>query len=222
MTKYDEITLEEVEYVYQTVGFDVSKELNEKHDKSIESILKLGASELIVDERNKYEDELDELMQNVIYAGVDRRMHTPYVVSRDKAKIQAVIWVVSCALSVSSQTGLGANVETCAKNLLGECLPIVQKLNDQEKCVFFRIYYLYEAHGRRRGVSEEEIESFALGIDKVPHCFISSQIKCSKRNREDNTLCGQNFEVFPVIEKLLTDKIIKKENDMIVPNSFFI
>lgn len=222
MTKYDEITLKDVEDVYKTIGFDVSKELNGKHDELTESILKLGASELILDECNEYEDEIDELVQNEIYAGADKKMHTSYVVSRDKAKIQAIIWVISCAISMSTQAKLGAYVESCTKNLLGKCLSIIQKLDDQEKCVFFRIYYLYETHGRSRGVSEEEIESFALDINRTPHCFISNQIRCDKRNREDSTLCGQDFDVSPVVKKLITDKIIKKENDMIVPNAFFI
>lgn len=216
-----EITIEEIKKIYNEVGFDISKEPCDTNSDIIKSILKLGISELLLEKDVEYDP--NELSQVEIYTGIESKMYTPYIISKDAFKINAVVWIVSSAIALSSYDGLKPYIVSCVGNLFNTYFLTIKKLNSQEKCVFFRIYYLHEICNKMHGASIEEIASFAAADDpNTQFCFIANQIKCNKRNPENEILCAANIDVPAIVKCLLEKNAIKEIDNKFIPYSVFI
>ena len=219
ITQFDEITFETAKDIYKSIGFDLPNGWDKTDNETIKLILKLGASKLIIKEEDTYEP--NEFSIDEIYLGKNN-IHIPYVISRNAAKRAAVIWIVTSTISVLSFNGFEAYALSCAVNLLNTYISIFETLNDKQKCIFFRIYYLYENSDKQQGVSEEMIESFIVNEDGALFCPVSDQIKCKIRNPENGQLCGGNINTSSIIEELLDKEVIKKVNGNFIPYAFFV
>lgn len=231
ITKIKKLEFEYVLNVYQQSEIALPKEWQQTTNESIRLILNAGAQALLNDEDftegqvSEAEDMLSSL-HGMTYSGPDKKMHLPYILPKSDSKKAAVRWAMwlFIPLIIESDNEKIVALALYVANFLKTQINLLSKLTNFQKCVFFRVYYLYEINNKTISISQEMLENFSMDEEIENSCFISQQINCDKKikNKEEETLCGVNFCIADILKELLELHAIKEQSGGYIPYAYFI